>query len=95
MKTVLKFSHILLSSLVVVLAVFCIYQIISVTQERYVAEKNQRKVNAIVRENYSFSQSSNNEVSLRDVEEMALERGFIATEDVAYIKVSGTEVVAR
>lgn len=65
------------------------------TQERYLAESYQRKINTISRENYTFSHNVQDGISLSEVEEIARERSFTEVGSITYIKVPSTEVVVR
>ncbi len=89
-----KTAYILLGSLIVILTFFCIFQIINVTQETYLAQRYQKEINTITRESVSPF-SGEEKLSLREVEELARERDFVESDSVSYVEVLATEVVVR
>jgi hypothetical protein len=95
MKNVFKISFFSVSFLIMMFTFSCIYQINSMTQEKYLVKEYQNKINNISNKNYLSFYNKDNGVSLRKAEEMARERSFIDTENVTYIKVSSGEVVIR
>ncbi len=95
MKGFFRFIYVSLFALAIVLSFSCIYQIINVTQERYLAQRYQKKVNTISRENYSLFYGLQNGISLKEVEEIVKEKEFTQAKDVTYLQVSSREVVSR
>jgi len=83
-----------MTSLIVVLTFSCISQIVSITQETYLAQRYQEKINTITREATSPFQV-NGDISMSKVEEMAREKNFTNSESVSYVEVLATEVVIR
>lgn len=95
MKSILKVVWGSLISLAIVLTFSCIFQIVDITQDNYLAQQKQRKINTISRESlYSLHQSENS-ISLGEIEKMARERNFTDSEGITYLRVSSTEVVVR
>jgi len=90
----LKIIYGLLISLIVVLTFSCVFQIVTVTQETYLTQRYQKKINTIARE-VSSPFRGEEKLSLSEVEEMAYERGFTGSESVSYVEVFATEVVVR
>lgn len=95
MPKIFKLSAFLLFSLIITLSFSCIYQISSITQEKYLLQDYQNQVKKIFREKGAFSYQKNNAPSLSMVESVAKEKYFTKTEEVTYIKVSSGEVVIR
>ncbi len=88
-----KFIYILSLSLVIALASFCVFQIIELTEEVYLVQVKQKELNNIFQENEILTNNSANKISLREVESLARDMGFVDARDVSYIEVLGTEVV--
>ncbi len=95
MKSIFKISYISLFFFVIVLTFSCIFQIINITQERYLAQRYQEKINTISKENYFALRGSENGPSLREIERIARENNFTDAGSVTYIKAPATEVVVR
>jgi hypothetical protein len=95
MKSIFKISYLFFFSLVIVLTFSCVFQIINITQEKYLTQEFQKKINTISRENLYTLQGSESSLSLREIETMARERKFTDLGTVSYLKVPATEVVVR
>ncbi len=95
MKVISKISYISLLFFAIVLTFSCIFQIIGVTQEKYLSQEYQEKINTISRESYFAFRGVENGPSLKEVEEMAREDNFIDVENIIYVKAPATEVVVR
>ncbi len=93
MKNPIKIFHITLSVLIVTLTFLCVFQIVGITQEKYLAQKYQRAAFAAAEENSSGPQEEGNGLSLEKIEQMAKERGFTVAGNITYVKISGSEVV--
>lgn len=94
MKSIFKISYTFFFSLVIVLTFSCISQIINITQEKYLAQECQKKINTISRENL-YDLQGNESISLKEIEVMAREREFTDLGTITYLKVPATEVVVR
>ncbi len=95
MKSILKISYLSLFFFVIVLTFSCIFQIINLTQEKYLTQRYQEKINTISRKNYFNHHGSENGFSLREVEEIARENNFTDKGSITYLKAPATEVVVR
>ncbi len=95
MKNIFKISCAFSFSLIIVLTFSCVSQIINITQENYLAQECQKKINAISRESLYTPQGDEKILSLREIETMARERSFTHLGTVTYLKVSAPEVVVR
>jgi hypothetical protein len=96
MQSIFKISYTLLFSLVVVLTFSCISQIVKITQEKYLAQECQKKINTISKEIFYITlQENENILPLREIEVMARERRFTDLGPVTYLKIPATEVVVR
>ncbi len=93
MKTISKIFRITLAVLAIVFSFSCVFQIIKMTNEKYLVEKYQEEVNTISEEIYSASQNFEKELTLATVENMAKEKNFVQSENITYVKVSSAEVV--
>ena len=94
MNNISKTICALLASLIIVLTFSCVFQIVSITQETYLAQKYQEKINMVTREATSSFQE-NEKLSLGVVEEMMREKNFTNSGSVSYVEVLATEVVVR
>lgn len=94
MNNISKIICVLLASLIVVLTFSCVFQIVNTTQETYLAQEYQEKINMVTRETASSFQE-NEKLSLGVVEEMVRERNFTDSGSVSYVEVLATEVVVR
>ncbi len=90
-----KFIYILSSLVIVALVSVCVFQIIQLTEEVYLVQKNQKILDGTFHQNELLSSNSLNSFSLREVEEIARDMGFVETRDVSYLEVHGSEVVVR
>ncbi len=95
MKSIFKISYLSLFFFVIVLTFSCLFQIINLTQEKYLTQRYQEKINTISRKNYFDHYSAENGFSLREVEEIARENNFTETGSITYLKAPATEVVVR
>ncbi len=95
MQFFLKSFNVLMISLAVVLTFSCIFQIVGITQEKYLAHLYQEKINTIEKESYFITRGEDSRLSLVQAEEMARERDFVETGVVTYLRVPATEVVVR
>ncbi len=93
MKKISKNYNIPFFFFVVTLALFVVFQIVTITQENNLAQKYQREIDSILGE--SFSSVSTNGLSLDEIRRKAEEKGFARDGLVTYVEVSGTEVVVR
>lgn len=81
--------------LLVIMIFSYIYQVSALTQETYLIEKYQEKINAYSKESqtleYEFLQSN----SFFEIEKLAQKLNFEPVEKVSYIEVFGSEVVVK
>ncbi len=90
----LKHYHAFLGVLVVGLAFLCVFQIVKITEEKYLAQEYQKELREVSRMTLTIENPENN-FSLREVEEIAKENGFVNKGNVAYVEVPSTEVAER
>ncbi len=95
MKSIFKISYLTLFFFVIVLTFSCIFQVINLTQEKYLTLRYQEKINTISRKNYSGAHDVKNGFSLKEVKRIASENNFTETESITYLKAPATEVVVR
>jgi hypothetical protein len=95
MQGFLKIIYGLMISLAIVLTFSCIFQIVGITQDKYLAHLYQEKINTIEREKHLNVNAEVHRLSLVQFEEMARERNFVDAGSVTYLRVPATEVVVR
>jgi hypothetical protein len=95
MQSFIKVSSILLLSLIVVLTVSCVFQIVGITHEKFLAHEKQQEINAIAEESSLAFEENGNGLSLAEVEEFAKENNFVNARNITYLRVPATEVVVR
>ena len=91
----LKIQYILFSLLLLVSIFTYVFQVSALTQETYLIEDYQEKINSYSQESssleYKFLQSN----SFFEVENIARELNFEEAQRVSYIEVTGSEVVVK
>ncbi len=95
MKFFYKISCLFLGATVITLTFSCIFQVVSLTQEREGMKRYQDQVTALQKKQRESFVGSSVTISLREVEEKAQERNFVQSQSITYIDASSRAVVRR
>ncbi len=95
MKFFYKISCLFLGVTVLTLTFSCIFQVVSLTQEREDMKIYQDRVTSLQRQQKESFAGSGVVISLREIEEKAQERNFVQSQSITYIDASSKAVVRR
>ncbi len=90
-----KTSYSLIFFSCVALIFCCVFQVVSVTQEKSSVQSYQSKISAIKQERNEVLAGVSSGVSLSSVEEIARDLNFVESDAVTYIRLSSSEMVRR
>ena len=91
----IKISYLLFSVLLLVSVFSYVFQVSALTQETYLIENYQEKINSYSQESSSLEYEFLQNNSFFEIENIAQELNFQEAERVSYIEVMGSEVVVK